>query len=85
MSAGSLIGTVANIIFFAIFWTILGVAVDKIGYAFNMSIRTIPTFQDAVNGFTMTQQVFWLLPAIVAIVLLIDHVLTENSKSSGEV
>lgn len=85
MSAGSLIGTIANIIFFAIFWTILGVAVDKIGYSFNLSIRTIPTFQDAVTGFTMVQQVFWLLPAIVAVTLLIDHILTENSKRSGEV
>ena len=85
MSAGSLIGTVANIIFFGIFWTILGVAIDKIGYAFNMSIRILPTFQDAVNGFTMTQQVYLILPVIVAITLLIDHFLTENSKSSGEV
>ena len=85
MSAGSLIGTIANIIFFGIFWTILGVAIDKIGYAFNLSIRTVPTFQDAVNGFTMVQQVYLIMPAIVAVVLLIDHVLTENSKTSGEV
>lgn len=85
MSSGSLIGTVANIIFFGVFWTILGVGVDKIGFAFNISVRTIPTFQDAINGFTMTQQVFWILPAIVAVTLLIDHVLTESHKSSGEV
>ena len=85
MSAGSLIGTIANIIFFGIFWTVLGIAIDKIGYAFNISIRMMPTFQDAVNGFTMTQQVYLILPAIVAITLLVDHFITENSKTTGEV
>ena len=85
MSAGSLIGTIANIFFFGVFWLILGVAVDKVAYAFNMSIRTIPTFQDAVTGFTMVQQVYLIMPAIVFIVLIVDHFLTENSRSSGEV
>lgn len=85
MSAGSLIGTIANIFFFGVFWLILGVAVDKVAYAFNMSIRTIPTFQDAVTGFTMVQQIYLIMPAIVFIVLIVDHVLTENSRSSGEV
>jgi hypothetical protein len=85
MSAGSLVGTIGNIFFFGVFWLILGVAVDKVAYAFNMSIRTIPTFQDAVTGFTMVQQIYLIMPAIVFIVLIIDHILTENSKSSGEV
>jgi hypothetical protein len=85
MSAGSIIGTLANIIFFGVFWTILGVAIDKIGFAFNKTIQVLPTFQDAVNGFTMVQQVYLILPAIVFIALIVDHVLTENSKSSGEV
>ena len=85
MSAGSLIGTIATIFFFGVFCLILGVAVDKVAYAFNMSIRTIPTFQDAVTGFTMVQQVYLIMPAIVFIVLIVDHFLTENSRSSGEV
>jgi hypothetical protein len=50
-----------------------------------MSIRILPTFQDAANGFTMTQQIYMILPEIVAVTLLVDHLLTENSKSSGEV
>ena len=65
MSAGSLIGTLANIFFFGIFWMILGVAIDKIGFAFNKSIAILPTFQDAVTGFTMVQQVYLIMPAIV--------------------
>jgi hypothetical protein len=85
MSAGGLIGTVGNIIFFGVFWIILGVAIDKVGYAFNKTINIIPTFQDAVTGFTMVQQVYLIMPALVFVVLIVDYILTENSKRSGEV
>ena len=85
MSAGSLIGTLFNLGIFGVFWIILGIAVDKIGWAFNLSIRAIPTFQDAVTGFTMVQWIYTIIPALVFVTLIVDHVLTENSKSSGEV
>jgi hypothetical protein len=85
MSAGSLVGTLGNLLFFGVFWAILGVAIDKIGTVFNRSITILPTFQDAVTGFTMVQQVYLVMPVIVFVVLIIDHILTENSNRSGEV
>jgi type II secretory pathway component PulF len=85
MSAGGVVGLFLNLIFFAAFWTILGVVVDKLGQIFNLMIFQMPTYQDAVNGFNMMQTIYAVLPVIVFIALIINYWATENSMSSGEV
>jgi len=85
MSAGGLFGLVFNFFAFAAFWTIIGHLFDRVGVIFNTTIRIMPTFQDAVNGFSITQTVYGLLPIIVFIALLVNYLMNENSMSSGEV
>jgi hypothetical protein len=85
MSAGAFLGMIFNMVFFAAFWTIFGIVVDKIGVIFNRSIQLLPSFQDAINGFSMVQQIYLFVPAIVFVTLIVNYILTENSRSSGEV
>lgn len=85
MSAGGLVGMALNIIFFAAFWTVLGVVVDKLAVLFNITIQLMPTYQDAVTGFSMMQTIYALLPVIVFLALIINYFVQENSASSGEV
>lgn len=85
MSAGGLFGMVMNILIFSGIWTVVGVVVDKLGVVFNSTIRVMPTLQDAVNGFAITQIIYGILPIIVYITLLINYFVNENAQSSGEV
>jgi hypothetical protein len=85
MSAGGIVGVVMNTLLFIALWSIVGIVVDKLGAAFNQTITLMPTMQDAVNGFHITQIIYGVLPAIVFIVLLINYFVNENAQSSGEV
>ena len=85
MSAGGMFGLIMNTIFFAGLWAVVGVVVDKLGVAFNVTIRLMPTLQDAVNGFYITQIIYGILPVIVFIMLLINYFVNENAQSSQEV
>jgi hypothetical protein len=86
MSAGGIIGYFFNLLMFAGLWTVVGVVVDKLGMIFNITIQLMPTYQDAVNGFSMMQTIYgFVLPVIVFIFLTINYFAQENSMSSGEV
>ena len=85
MSAGALVGTIMNFLMFSGIWMVVGVVFDKIGVCFNSTIRIMPTFQDAVNGFALTQVVYGIIPVIYFIALIINYILVENSTASGEV
>lgn len=83
MSAGALFGTAMNMILFAGFWTVIGVVFDRVAVVFNSTIRLMPTMQDAVNGFALTQIIYGILPIIVIAALAINYVLVENNNQSG--
>lgn len=85
MSAGAVAGSILNFLVFAGVWMVIGTVFDKIAVVFNSTIKLMPTFQDAVNGFAMTQVAYGILPAVYFIALVINYVLTENSAASGEV
>jgi uncharacterized BrkB/YihY/UPF0761 family membrane protein len=85
MSAGGLFGMVMNMVFAAGLWTVIGAVVDRMGAAFNTSIRMLPTFQDALNGFTIIQTVYGVLLIIIFITLIVNYIMNENSLASGEV
>ena len=86
MSFGGLVGYFFNLLMFAGLWTVCGILVDKLAQIFNMTIQLMPTYQDAVNGFSMMQVIYgFALPVIVFIFLTINYFAQENSLSSGEV
>jgi len=85
MSAGGLFGTIMNFFLFAGLWVVVGTVFDKIGATFNITMRIMPTMQDAVNGFALTQLIYGILPVVVFIALVINYIMVENSQTSGEV
>jgi hypothetical protein len=85
MSAGALFGTIMNFFLFAGLWVIVGTVFDKIGATFNITMKLMPTMQDAVNGFALTQLIYSVLPVVVFIALVVNYLLVENSTASGEV
>lgn len=83
MSAGNLLGTIlVDVAAFAI-WSILGLAIDKIGHVFNYTIRILPSFQDAVTGFNMTQTVWLVMLIVVWVVSWVNYALNESSEAGG--
>ena len=85
MSAGGLFGYVFNIIAYGAIWWVLGALVDRLGMAFNSTINVLPTFQDAVTGFTTIQVIWGSLLAIMYIFLSINYFITTNSQQTQEV
>ena len=85
MSSGALFGTIMNFFLFAAIWVVIGQVFDKVGQVFNTSMRIMPTMQDAVNGFSLAQTIYGILPIIVLIALVANYIITENSNSTMEV
>jgi type II secretory pathway component PulF len=85
MSAGGLFGLFMNMFIAAALWMGIGAVVDRIGAIFNQTINMLPSFQDAVNGFSITQTIWSFLLVIIFIALSINYLINENSLSSGEV
>ena len=83
MSAGNLLGTILTCIFASAFWIVIGAAVDKIGIIFNMTIRTIPSFQDAVTGFAITQYAWMILLVVIWLVAWINYAQNEAAEAGG--
>ena len=84
MSAGGIIGMFFNFFVFAAVWTVIGYAVEKLGHVFNMTIAMIPTLQDAVNGFSVVQMIYGVIPVVFALILIVDYYMNEHSHSSME-
>jgi type II secretory pathway component PulF len=85
MSAGNLFGLVFNLFAFAAFWTFLGWLVDKLADIFNSTIQVLPTLQDAVTGFAITQVIWGVLGGIAFLAFILNYYLNEHSQSSQEV
>jgi type II secretory pathway component PulF len=85
MSAGNLSGAVMNTFAFAMFWVVGGFVVDKLGNAFNVTIRTLPTFQDAVTGFQTTQIIYGFLLVIMFFAVWFNYFINESNLTSGEI
>lgn len=83
MSAGNLVGTIFNCIAFTAMWVVLGLAIDKVGLIFNRTIQILPTFQDAVNGFQITQTIWIVITIIAWIVFWVNYVINESNEATG--
>jgi len=79
----NMFGVIFVNIFFAALWTILGAIVDKIADVFNMTIQLMPTMQDFVNGFTMMQTIWVILPILVFVFTVMDYVLSQNETGNA--
>ena len=85
MSAGNFLGTMFVSVAVGAMWVVLGLAIDKIGAIFNRSIAVLPTFQDAVNGFTLTQTIWMIIPIIIWVILWINYAVNEANEATGYV
>lgn len=84
MSWGSLFGAMFNTLALGALWVACGRFVEVVTNAFNRTISVIPTFQDAVTGFTV-QQFAW--SAIMVIILLgvwLNYFVNSNSPQNQE-
>jgi hypothetical protein len=83
MGAGNLIGLVFNMFVFGAMWTILGGLVDRIITVFNISLKVLPSLQDAANGLSIMQTIWSSLLILMFIALIINYIMNENSQISG--
>jgi hypothetical protein len=84
MSAAGLVGLVFNLFAGAAVWTVLGIAVEKIGNIFNQTITVFPTFQDVVNGFSVMQIVWSAIMVVIFLGLTINYLMNEANPMPGE-
>lgn len=80
-----MLGTVFVGITFSAMWIVVGAMIEKIGIIFNHLIKILPTFQDAVNGFQLTQVIFTVIPIVVWLALWFNYAQNEASESGGYV
>jgi len=85
MSAGNLLGSIWNTVFFGALWVILGAAIQKIFVAFNTSLKVLPSLQDAVNGMGIMQTIWTFILIIMFIVIWFNYMMNEQSQASGGV
>lgn len=85
MGAGNLIGAFFNTLLFGGLFIVMGFAVEKMFIAFNHTMAVLPTFQDAVNGFSIMQIIWLAIWIIMFIVIWVNYLLNENSQASGGV
>jgi hypothetical protein len=83
MSAGNFMGTLFVAIMSSAMWIIMGAVLEKIALVFNKLIPILPTMQDAVNGFQLTQVIYGVILIIIWIALWINYSLNEASESGG--
>jgi type II secretory pathway component PulF len=83
MSAGNFLGTVFVGVMFTAMWIILSAAITKVAKVFNHTIAILPSFQDAVNGFAITQWIWVAITAVVWLALLFNYYQNEASEAGG--
>jgi hypothetical protein len=85
MSAGNFMGTIFVCVMATAMWIVLSLAIEKVALVFNRTIALIPTFQDAVNGFQITQVIWSILLIIIWIALWFNYAQNEASEAGGYV
>jgi len=85
MSAGNFMGTIFVCVMATAMWMVLSLAIEKVALVFNRSISLIPTFQDAVNGFSITQIIWGILLIVIWFVLWFNYAQNEASEAGGYV
>jgi len=85
MSAGNLLGSVANTLLFGGVWLVLGVVVDRVAHIANLMFATMVVYEDGVQTFNMLAG-FWAFICVVVVAgIWINYFLVENSRASQEV
>lgn len=85
MSWGSLFGSGWNTLVLGALWTLLGKFVEVLAKAFNKTILIVPTFQDAVNGFSIMQTAWVVIMVIILLGIWINYIANNNAASNQEV
>lgn len=84
MSLGSLFGAIFNTAAAALCWIACGKFVEVITKAFNTTINIIPTFQDAVTGFTIQQYAWTAIMVIILVGIWLNYFINSNSPVNQE-
>jgi len=85
MSAGNLLGSIANTVVLGGIWVVLGAAIDKIFRVFNYSITVLPSLQDAVNGMGIMQTIWTFIMVLIFFVIWFNYMMNESSQAGGGV
>ena len=85
MSAGNLLGSAFVGLASSAMWIVLGAVIDKLGIVFNRTIAVLPTFQDAVNGFKITQMIWTVILIIIWIAIWFNYAQNEANEAGGYV
>jgi hypothetical protein len=83
MAAGNYLGAGLASVFSITMWWIFGAAFDKLAVVFNKTISLLPSFQDAVSGFTLTQQIYLISIVVIILGIWINAALNEVTDASG--
>lgn len=84
MSWGYLFGAFFNTVAFGMCWIACGKFVEVIARAFNKSITIVPSFQDAVTGFTIQQYIWSGITVIVILAIWLNYYVNSNSPVNQE-
>ena len=84
MSWGSLFGALFNTVAMGALWVACGKFVEVITKAFNTSITIVPSFQDAVTGFTIQQYAWSAIMVIIMLGVWLNYFINSNNPQNQE-
>lgn len=84
MSWGSLFGALFNTVAAAMCWVGCGKFVEVVTRAFNSTIAVVPSFQDAVTGFTIQQYIWSAIMVIILLGIWLNYYVNSNSPVNQE-
>jgi hypothetical protein len=83
MAAGNYLGALLATVFSFGMWWIIGKAFDILVPVFNKTITILPSFQDAVSGFSLVQWIYSITLFVILLGIWINAVLNEVTDASG--
>jgi hypothetical protein len=84
-SAGGIAGLALNFVFFSFICIILGKVMDILVRTSNSFIGKFVMSADAVNTMSTLVIIFYILPIIYLVFLVINHLLIGKKETTGEV
>ena len=84
MSFGSFFGACFNTSAAAAIWTVCGKFVEVVTKGFNQVITVVPTFQDAVTGFTIQQFAWSAIMVVILLGIWLNYLINSSNPANQE-
>ena len=81
---GSLFGAIFNTLALGALWVLCGRFVEVVTKAFNSTITIVPTFQDAVTGFTIQQYAWTAIMVIIMLGVWLNYFVNSSNPQNQE-